>query len=119
MTYQQRQASSSPATWVVDTLYDISVPPENLIPVLENIFYTQEEPFKGQRGRNIVGALLVHVAQRWFDDSSRAGGMAFGGEDNAVAVSETLRNVLEQRVLDGETTERARVLRGKIDQVLL
>jgi nuclear pore complex protein Nup155 len=114
LTFQRNVA---PPTWVVDLFLDLSVPPEAVLAVLESLFFSGEPPFQG-RTRRFVANDIVYVTRRWFEESARRGGIVFGGEDNIVAVAETLRSVLSAGVLDDHVAEEARILRMRIEQVL-
>ena len=64
---------------------------------------------------------MIHVIQKWFEESltaGAAGGLVFGGEDNAMAVLQTLRGVETASVLNTEAMEDARILRARIEGTL-
>lgn len=85
--------------------------------MLESIFYNNEAPFVG-RHRKEIAHDLVHVVSQWFQDSTRGGGYAFGGVDNAAMVQELLRVLEENRVLDDNYMAMAVDLRARIEQLL-
>ena len=111
------QRGVGPQTWVVDVFLDLHVPYETLVAVLENMFFNEEAPFQG-RNRRVPATYLVYVIQRWWEDSTRAGGLALGGVENCIAMSDTLRVVMTAGVLEEGPMEVARVLRANIEQVL-
>lgn len=107
------QNGVGPETWVTDALIDIGVPFESLFPILESMYYSEEAPFQG-RNRRHIAVELVHVAQRWYESTIRGPGLELGGEENAAAVDQTLRTVLQSEGLDKEKAEVCMVLRTKI-----
>ena len=58
------------------------------------------------------------VCEAWFDESSRGGGYAFGGVENAAAITELLSQLQAASLLDQEFLERTIDLRGRIEVVL-
>lgn len=81
------------------------------------MFYNDEVPFKGRNRRFIVPDLL-NVVHRWMAESAQTGGRMFGSEENTVAVSELLRDLLEQGAgagLGEDVVEEVRMLRGRVD----
>lgn len=114
------QRSIGPPTWVSDIFLDLSVPHETLVSILEAMFYNDEVPFRGRNRRFIVVDML-HVLQKWYAESAQTGGRVFGSEENALAVGDLLREVLEsggQSGLTEEMVEECRVLRSRIEQGL-
>lgn len=107
------QNGVGPETWVTDVLIDIGIPFESLFPILESMYYSEEAPFQG-RNRRHIAVELVHVAQRWYESTSRGPGLELGGEENAAAVDQTLRTVLQSEGLDKEKAEICMILRTKI-----
>ncbi|EKG15569.1 Nucleoporin [Macrophomina phaseolina MS6] len=112
----QRGARASP-TWVVDVFLDLGVAYDQLVSVLESIFYNNEAPFVG-RSRRTIANHLVHVVEVWFNESTRGGGYAFGGVENAAMVQELLRVVEESGVLERDWMGVAVDLRARIAMVL-
>ncbi|KAL8709320.1 MAG: hypothetical protein Q9220_005913 [cf. Caloplaca sp. 1 TL-2023] len=110
------QHNVGPETWVLDLFIDLQVPFEAIYGVLENMFYNDEPPFQG-RNRRLIGNDIVYVARLWFQDSIRGSGALFGGEDNAIAVSEMLHTVM-QSGLDERRLEESQNLRMRIETML-
>ncbi|KKY21886.1 putative non-repetitive nucleoporin [Diplodia seriata] len=111
------QRGIGPQTWVVDVFMDLSVPHDQIVAVLESVFYNNEAPFVG-RQRKWIAHDLVHVVDAWFNDSTRGGGYAFGGVENAAMVQELLRVVEESGCLESEWMGLAVDLRARIEMVL-
>ncbi len=111
------QRDVAPPTWVIDIFLELSIPYENILTVLERLFFNEEPPFQGRNRRNIANC-IIYVVHCWFEDSSRGGRLVFGGAENAAAVAETLRSVVSAGVLDEATTEQARLLRLRVEHVL-
>lgn len=109
------QNGVGPETWVMDTLIDIGVPFESLYSVLEGMFYNDETPFQGKNRRYLARDIL-HVAGKWFQDSSRGPGKIMGGESNAASISATLQMV--QPTLEARRTEDCQMLRMRIEHLL-
>ena len=111
----QREISRS--TWAVDLFLDMALPHEKLVTVLEELFSGQEPPFIGSN-RRLIAESLVHVVRQWYEDTARAGGLVFGGEENVAVVDETLRMVLTSNILDEQWLEEGRILRLRLEQIL-
>jgi hypothetical protein len=71
------------------------VPYETILAVLESLFYRNAETTWSGRRHELVARLTVYVARIWRGKSSKGGGVIFGSEENAAAVSEVLKMVLE------------------------
>ncbi|KAL8813920.1 MAG: hypothetical protein Q9223_006823 [Gallowayella weberi] len=110
------QRNVGPETWVVDIFTDLQVPYETIYSVLEGMFYNDEPPFQG-RNRRIIGNDMVYITGAWFHDSIRGSGTIFGGEDNAIAVSDMLHTVM-QSGLDERRLEEGQNLRMRIENLL-
>ncbi|KAK5149498.1 hypothetical protein LTR04_007040 [Oleoguttula sp. CCFEE 6159] len=110
----EHQRGKGPATWVVDTFLDLSVPYETVLPILEAMFYNDEAPFEG-RNRKYIANDMLYVIHRWFVDSSRSGTVVFGSDENAAAISETLKVLLQNGGMDEARVEQCELLRVKID----
>lgn len=110
------QNNVGPDTWVVDIFRDLQVPYESIYAVLENMFYNDEAPFQ-RRNRRFIGNDIVYIAAAWFQDSIRGSGTIFGGEDNALAVSEMLQTVMQSE-LDERRLEEGQNLRMRIENML-
>lgn len=136
------QRNIGPATWVIDTFLDLSVPHESLLTVLEAMFYADEVPFRG-RNRRYIARDIVHVIKLWFTQStgmlgigmnggadslgmslgmSGGGERMFGSEENAGAVVELLRAVTDEDPLamgvERNEREEWRVLRMRVEAAL-
>jgi len=111
------QKGVGPETWVVDTFIDVGVPYESLFPVLEGMFYNDEAPFQG-RNRRYIANDIVYVVRQWFQDSIRSAGNLLGGENNAVAISQTLLMLQQSGGLDARREEECQLLRTRIEHVL-
>lgn len=113
----QEQRGVGPDTWVIDTLVEIGVPFESMFPVLEGMFYNDEQPFHG-RNRRIIAADVVYVAMLWFRATTRGKGKMLGGDENAAAVSQTLLLLQQSGGLDGQRLEECTGLRVRIEHML-
>jgi nuclear pore complex protein Nup155 len=108
-------------TWVVDIFISLGVPFETLVTVLEGLLYGNEAPWTGRSHRGIIGSWMVYVVRKWFEESltaGAAGGVVFGGDENALAVLQTLRGVENSGVLSMDSADAARVLRARIEGTL-
>ncbi|KAF2141417.1 uncharacterized protein K452DRAFT_309183 [Aplosporella prunicola CBS 121167] len=111
------QRGVGPSSWVVDVFLDLGVPHESIVASLEATFYNNEAPF-AQRQRRWIANDIVYVVERWYDESTRVGGFAFGEVENAASVQELLRAVEQSGALDVEWVEIAQELRARIELVL-
>ncbi len=115
------QVAGPGPNWVVEILMSLNVPFETLLTVLEAMFHENEAPWTGKRNRGLVAGWMMHVIQKWFQESltaGAAGGLVFGGEENAIGVLESLRNIENAAVLNADGVEEARALRARIEGVL-
>ncbi|KAL9015240.1 MAG: hypothetical protein Q9173_000126 [Seirophora scorigena] len=110
------QHESGPETWVLDIFIDLQVPFETMYGTLENMFYNDEAPFQG-RQRRLIANDIVYIAKMWFQDSMRGSGSPFGGEDNAIAVSQML-HMMMQSGLDERRLEECQNLRMRVENLL-
>ena len=111
------QRGAGPDGWVIDTLAQIGVPYESLFPVLEGMFYNDEQPFHG-RNRKVIAAELVYVARLWLQETSRGKGKLLGGDQNAEAVSQTLLLLQQNGGLEAAKAEECAQLRVRIEHML-
>ena len=111
------QRNVGPESWVVATLVEIGVPFESIFPVLEGMFYNDEQPFHG-RNRRIIATEIVYVVGLWFQETSRGKGKVLGGEQNAASVSETLLLLQQSGGLEGRRAEECAGLRVRIEHLL-
>ncbi|KAK4983915.1 hypothetical protein LTR66_008670 [Elasticomyces elasticus] len=115
---QEFQRNVGPSTWAVDLFLELGVTHETLLPILEQMFYSDEAPFDGQN-RRIIAEQVVHVVTRWVADSDRNGDrMLFGSEENAAGVDDVLRSLTANRDLQGAKREEADEIRARIAQAL-
>ncbi|EGE08194.1 nuclear pore complex protein Nup155 [Trichophyton equinum CBS 127.97] len=110
----EHQKNDGPPTWVVDLFLELQVEPEVLYTVLESLFYNDEVPFHGAN-RKFVGNDLAYLISRWFNETSRLGGAAFGSDVIAARVSEMLL-LLQQSRLDKDVVQACRDMRVKLEQ---
>lgn len=110
------QRKVGPESWVVGIFTDLQVPYETIYAVLEGMFYNDEPPFQGGN-RRLIGNDIMYIAKAWFHDSIRGSGRIFGGDDNAMAVSEMLQTVM-QSGLDERRLEECQSLRLRIESML-
>jgi len=111
------QRGIGPQTWVVDLFLDLDVPCEYLVPVLEQLYYANEQPFQGKNRRVLAGD-LVYVLVRWFESSERSGVIPFGSEDNIAGVEEVLAGLIRSGDVEGERRDEAEMLRARIAQAM-
>jgi len=112
------QRGVGPATWVVDIFLDLEVTPETLLPVLEQLYYANEQPFQG-KNRKVIAGDLVYLLGRWFRESERSGErIVFGSEENAAGVEEILVGLMQSGDLEARTKEEAENLRARIAQAM-
>jgi nuclear pore complex protein Nup155 len=115
--YQRGVASS---TWVIDLFLELQVGCEKLFDVLESMWYANEAPFYG-KNRGILGNDLIYVIEQWLHETIKGGGIIFDSEAGAVRVDQMLQTLLQTGAeggLDEARTQRCRLLRERIAQVL-
>lgn len=111
----EHQRGVGPDSWVADLFIDLGVPCEQTFGVLQNMLYTEAQPFAGQNRMQLVGDLL-HVTERWLRDTRNT--EPFGGDANATEVLSTLDFVQEKGLLTQGREELCQELRAKINQLL-
>ena len=88
------------------------------MPVVEQMYYTNEQPFVG-RHRRILTADLVYLIQAWLRESERHGdSVLFGSEENAAGIDELLTGLAGSQDLDPERQQAVDTLRGRIAQAM-
>ncbi|KAK6437296.1 hypothetical protein LTR95_006511 [Oleoguttula sp. CCFEE 5521] len=107
--------AGSPETWALDIFLPpstLSIALEALLPILEQLYYSNEHPFVGVERRGLAGG-IVHVIEAWMEESLRRGDrMPFGGEAEMEGAVDLLRRLLASR--DG----LGREARGRAEEVL-
>lgn len=112
------QNNAAPPMWVLDIFLELDIRPSALLPVVEQMYYTNEQPFVG-RHRRVLAADLVYLVQAWLLESERHGdSVVFGGEEAAAGVEELLTGLVRGQDLDAEKREQVEVLRGRIAQAM-
>jgi nuclear pore complex protein Nup155 len=109
----------------MDVFIKLHAPYENLVSVLEAMWYAREHPFNSRNGRKLLAKWLVSVVERWWETSRRAG-EPFGSAENALGLSDLLRVVVESgdfsaqgsTALDAEWADRLRVIRVRADEIV-
>ncbi|KAF1813320.1 nuclear pore complex protein Nup155 [Eremomyces bilateralis CBS 781.70] len=95
LNFAQQYLQGSPAHWVTNVFLELEVPHEALISALEVPLHSHEPPFVTPAERAVVANEVLHVCEHWFAVSRRAGGIAFGSEENAAGVSDVLREAAQ------------------------
>jgi len=109
--------------WPIDIFVKLNAPFEGLVSTFEALWYAQEYPFSGRNRKQLV-KWLIHTCEKWAEISRRQG-PPFGGEANAVGLSDLLRIVVGGNDLGRETledkqwTEKGREIREKVDRAAL
>ncbi len=116
----ESQRSVTFSTWVIDLFLELQVGCEKLFDVLESMWYANEAPFHG-KNRGVLGNDLTYVIEQWLHETIKGGGVIFDSEAGAVRVDQMLQTLLQtgaQGGLDGARTQRCRLLRDRLAQVL-
>ncbi|RMZ85308.1 hypothetical protein DV738_g115, partial [Chaetothyriales sp. CBS 135597] len=112
----QNQRNVAPAHWVTDIFLSLEVSYEQLFDVLELMFYNNDPPFVGTVRKVLVQEVL-YVVEKWWSDSTRAGGVPFGSDTGVARVEEVLeafvRNAKDVGA-DAELLQRSKFI---IDQI--
>lgn len=112
------QRGVGPATWILDIFLDLEVPHETLVPVLEQLYYANEQPFQGKNRRVLAGD-LVYLLQKWFAASERGGDrVIFGSDENVAGVQEMLEGLIRAGDLEESKRVEAEMLRQRIRQAV-
>ena len=106
-------------TWPIDVLVRLNAPFEYIVATFEALWYAQEAPFTG-RNRKLLVKWIVYVVEQW-GVTSRRTGASFGSAENAIGLTEFLRNVLSSDTLgrdaeDQAWLQRARDVRDMVDE---
>ncbi|KAJ5080892.1 hypothetical protein N7456_013602 [Penicillium angulare] len=114
----EHQRHVSPPHWVVDLFLDLGVAHESVYTVLEAMYYTDEAPFQGNN-RRYIATDLMYLLSGWFHESMRLGGMVFGSEHMALAISETLLLLHQGGQPNGsDVMEQSLILRQRISDLM-
>lgn len=112
-----QRGEQPPEDWAVNLLLDLEVGPEAILPVLEQMYYSNEHPFVGSK-RRLIAAKIVHLIDRWFKASERNGDrVLFSSEENLEMVQESLKGLLRAD-MDNASRQAAEGLNARIAQAL-
>lgn len=118
--------ATDPVAWPIDVFAKLHAPFENLVSVLEAMWYAREQPFNSRNGRKLLAKWLVCVVEKWWEESRRSG-EPFGSAENALGLSDLLRVIVESgdftagagsAAEDAEWAERLRVIRVRADEIV-
>lgn len=113
---QQPQQDHPPSSWAVDIMLELEIPHETLLPILEQMYYSNEHPFVGGK-RKIVAGKMIYLLQKWFEASVRSGErMLFGSEESASTVQDCIASLLRAEP-DAPWRQQAETLSARIAQV--
>ena len=63
-------------------MLDLEIPHETLLPVLEQMYYSNAQPFVGSK-RKIIAGKMIYLIRKWFEASIREGErIIFGSMSN-------------------------------------
>ncbi|KAF2403358.1 non-repetitive nucleoporin [Trichodelitschia bisporula] len=114
--FEHNGRGSTNYLWPVETLFELNVPYESIITVLEDLFYRKQRPWDGP-ARVQLAKLLAYVIDKWYE-KTRHSGIAFGSEENIATLLETLKMVLGAGVLSGEDREEVELVMTKVGRAL-
>jgi nuclear pore complex protein Nup155 len=106
-------------TWPIDVLLRLKAPCAGIVATLEALWYAQEAPFTG-RNRKLLVKWIIYIVEQW-GVMSRKDGTIFGSAENAIGLSEFLRNLLGSDTFgrdadDQVWLQRARDVRDMVDE---
>ncbi|KXL44642.1 hypothetical protein M433DRAFT_155581 [Acidomyces richmondensis BFW] len=106
----QPQEYPIPQTWAVDLFLELDIAYETMLPVLEQIYYGNEQPFVGSK-RKVIAGHMVYVMKQWVEESNRRGEKFLcGTEENASVVSDCLTSLLKGKDLDADRRRQAEMI---------
>ena len=110
--------ATPPRYWVIDIFLDLDVPHETLLPVLEQIFYSNEHPFVGSK-RRVIAAHMIYLLQQWYQDSERKGErIVFSSEENASIAQDTLGSLIRSNDIEAGVKQEAENLMARVNMDL-
>ena len=116
--FMQAQEHSPPATWALDLFLDLDVPHETLLPVMEQMYYGNEQPFVGNK-RKILAGQMVYLLKSWLEESERKGErVAFGSEENASLVVDCAASLVREGSLEGAARREAENLIAAVKRTM-
>lgn len=114
-------SQSAPEFWAVDVFLhpELNISAETLLPILEQMYYSNEHPFVGSERRVLAGD-IVHVLHVWMEESLRRGDrVVFGSEEEAERAVEVLNRLLGARDGLGKGARtRAEEILGRVGRVM-
>ena len=115
---QEPRSQHPPDSWAIDILLELEIPHETLLPVLENMFYANMQPFTGAKKRKL-GEKMVYLIQHWFAASERSGErVLFGSEENQVMVTDCLGSLSRDASLGQDVRDVALTMLNQIENAL-
>lgn len=107
-----------PDAWALDLFLELEIPHETLLPVLEQMYYSNEQPFTGTK-RKLVAAKMVYLIGRWFEASERSGErVLFGSEECFSTVQDCLSILIRQGQLPDASKRQAEALEAALLQAV-
>jgi nuclear pore complex protein Nup155 len=125
ITGERTPEAENPIEWVIDIFFRLGAPIENLVSVVEAMWYAKDVPFNSRHGRKLLAKWLVVIVEKWWA-ATRREEEPFGGTENALGLADVLRVVAESGDFGGagasgedrEWGDRLRVVRGRVEEVL-
>lgn len=117
--------ADNPIHWPIDIFIKLKAPLENLVSVLEAMWYARDPPFGSRAGRKLLAKWLITVVEKWHTITQRDE-EPFGGSENTLGLSDLLRVVAESGDFvaagnaadDAAWAERLRQIREKVEEAL-
>ena len=83
-----------PIDWHIEIFFRLNAPIENLVSILEAMWYARDAPYNSRAGRKLLAKWLVTVVEKWYAATQRSD-EPFGSPENALGLSDVLRVVAE------------------------
>jgi len=109
--YAYENNGTGPRNWAVDLFISVQFPFENILTILQSMYYNESPPFIG-RSKKWLASHMLYTVQQWYDDCLRNNARIFGGDAQARDVSLILNEL--RRGLDPAEAQVADELQRRI-----
>lgn len=83
------QFQIGPRIWLPELFIEVGFTYENILSILQDMWYQNIAPFTDRR-RRILSEHILYIIEQWYEECMRANGRLFGSDDIAKSIVELL-----------------------------
>lgn len=103
--------------WVPDLFIHVRFEHETIVTVLQNMYYSEAQPFMG-RNKHVLVEHTLYVIKDWYRECTRHNKAIFGGDDNARGIDNILNELVDSQLFTADERDQANTLRRQIANYL-